>query len=284
MALWIVFPAVACATSGVVVWFFAAGIAGRAHAPSASEVTEWRRLVWPLFAGALVLAFLAGWALQEPDPADERVALGMCLTAALVGAIDIRALLRALRSLCICRGTGAPIATIGLFRCRTVVCDAFRRAASPGVLAAALAHEAAHARARDPLRLWLAQIAADLQWPVPGARLRLRRWALALEAHRDDEAVASGVSPTALAEGILLAARLHVESSGRPSAAITGAGGGLAIRVRRLLEDGTRGQTLAAPGQAPWFGRACWAAVALAAVLGARFGDLLLVFLPGVGR
>src|SRR5204862_92527 len=55
-------------------------------------------------------------------------------------------------------------------------------------LHAALEHEMAHARHRDPLRLWLAQIATDLQWPLVAAQQRFTDWRNALELARDAEA------------------------------------------------------------------------------------------------
>jgi len=287
MALWIVFPVVAFSLFGAVVWVAAAGRSRREEEARAtaetSEVRAWWRLMSPLFAGGLVVAFLAGWALQEPDPADEWVAVELCLLAALVGTIILRALIRALRSVMSARRVRAPIATVGLFQCRAVVSDAFQKAASPEVLSAALAHEAAHVRGRDPLRIWLAQLATDLQWPAPHARRRFRRWALALEIQRDDEAVLGGASATALAESIILAAQLRRSSRAQPVAAITGQGDGLALRVRRLLanESGTRRARLS---MSRWVRTSCLAAIAGAAMLGAAYGDAFLLLLPGVGR
>jgi Zn-dependent protease with chaperone function len=52
-------------------------------------------------------------------------------------------------------------------------------------LAAVLAHAAAHARHRDPLRLWLAQLVTDAQWPAVAASARFHRWRAAVEIARD---------------------------------------------------------------------------------------------------
>lgn len=281
MPLWHVFPVVAFALFGVVVWASAAGRSERKQART-TELRAWWRLMWPLFAGTLVVAFLAGWALQEPDPADEWVTFELFLLAALVWTIMLRAFARAFRSVVSARCFQAPIATVGLFQCRTVVSEAFEKAASPEVLAAALAHEAAHMRGRDPLRIWMAQLAADLQWPIPHARRRFRSWAHALEMQRDDEAVLSGASPTALAESILLAAKLCTSRKAHPTAAITGQGDGLGLRVRRLLAD----QAARRPACPPWFWirTACLATIAVSAALGAAYGDAFLLLLPGVSR
>lgn len=284
MALWLVFSTTAAALCTAVVWLAAAGARPRPE-HDGSERAAWWRLSWPVVAGALVFAFLAGWALREPDPADEQVELGLCAFALIAVTVLARALLRADRARRAARRAWAPIATVGLFRCRTMVSDAFRRSAAPEVLAAALAHEAAHARGRDPARIWIAQLIADLQWPIPGARQRLRRWALALELRRDDEALAAGASPPALAESIVLAARLRCASRGRLQAAMTGAGDGLALRVRRLLAlspgYGSRARRRL---HGFWTGLCCVAGIAAAGWLGVVFGDAVLGWLPGIQR
>lgn len=285
MALWVAFPAVAAALFGTVVWITAAGAGHqeRTSELSVSETRAWWKLVWPVFAGALVVAFLTGWALQEANPADEWVTLKMRALAGVVLAVVLRALLRALCSVRASRHAGAPIVTVGLLRCRTVISDAFEKAASPQVLAAALAHEAAHAWYRDPLRIWMAQLAADLQWPMPRVRRRFRNWVLTLEMRRDDVAIDAGAAPTALAEGILLAARLHSGSVALPSAAVTGSGEGLALRVRRLLYNhAVSGEGTMPRQHMTWLW--CCAAFAVAAWLGAFYGDSLLMLLPGIGR
>lgn len=286
MALWIVFPVVAFALFGAVVWlsaFVTDQLKGGNATAETSEVGAWWRLMWPLFAGLLIIAFLAGWASQEPDPADEWVAIELYLLAALVDAMILRAFFRAFRSAVSSRRVLTPIATVGLFHCRAVVSHAFTCAASADVLAAALAHEAAHIRARDPLRIWLAQLAADLQWPIPNARRRFRNWALALEIRRDDEAVLGGASATALAESILLAAKLRSFPSSQPTAAITGQHNGLALRVRRLLADQTRKRPVSVR-RLYWIRTSYFTAIAVAAAAGIAYGDSLLLLLPGVGR
>lgn len=286
MDLWLVFPVLAFSLFGAAVW--ASSLCQLEPDESRkwiefSEARAWWRLMQPLAAGALVVAFLAGWALREPDPADERVAFEPCLLAGLVGAIVLRALFRATHSVLLARSLQAPIATVGLFRCRVVVSDAFKKAADEKVLDAALAHEAAHIRRRDPLRIWLAQLAADLQWPIPHGHRRFRNWALALEMQRDDEAVLDGASATALAESIIVAARLRTYPGAQPIARITGQGDGLALRVRRLLTD----ETASPPSGTRWHWwvrTSCLAAIVGAAMLGAAYGDSLLLLLPGVGR
>jgi hypothetical protein len=81
-----------------------------------------------------------------------------------------------------------------------VVSPALAEVLDPAALRAVHEHESAHARHHDPLRIWLAELAADLQWPSPSARARLQSWPETLELARDDEARERGAqgptSPT----------------------------------------------------------------------------------------
>ncbi len=275
-----VYLGITAALSALVVWAGAAG-AFDTDGPLASERTAFHRMVWPTFLGALVVAFFTGWALREPDPADERVTLELCVLAGVAGLVLVRAITRAVRGVAQAHETRS-IATVGLFACRVVVVAAFRQAASPEILAAAFAHEAAHVRHRDPLRIWLAQIACDLQWPFGNAGKRFERWLLALELRRDEEAVMAGAAPIALAEGILLAARLQGRAYQGAAVGIAGDGSGIALRVRRLL-DGCVAPTSSQPESAISLLVVVSTLVA-AAVLGASFGDGVLAILPGVAR
>ena len=191
MPLWFVFLVVTLTLFGSAIWMTASGSAAASETNTKNVLSEpaaWRTLVGPAVVGGLFFAFMVGWALQETNPADELVPTSLAVPATVVGAVVLRALVRAVRSALAAPTAATPIATVGLIRARAVVSDAFRERASPEVLAAALAHEAAHIRGRDPLRIWIAQFIADLQWPIPKAQLRLHRWALALELRRDDEA------------------------------------------------------------------------------------------------
>jgi hypothetical protein len=279
---------VASAFFGVVVWLFALSLGGRTRAGD-PEALAWWRLVLPLFAGCVVLAFLFGWALQEPDPADERVGLALRLLAVVSFGILLRALVRSARVLRSSGGVRVSIGTVGWVKPRVVVSEEFRTIAPKTVFAAALAHESAHVRGRDPIRIWLAQLAADLQWPIRGTERRFSAWLLALEAARDDEALAAGTMPEDLAEAILTAAGLHVGlvPSGGPKTANAvgmGAGEGIAWRVRRLLSPQDPGR---APARPRTFGivQASRAGLLMGAFyLGLFYGDALLGVLPGVGR
>jgi beta-lactamase regulating signal transducer with metallopeptidase domain len=120
--------------------------------------------------------------------------------------IFARTVWRAARSLTISR-THLTIATVGFFRPRIIVSPQFAEAIDKQALAAAMEHEGAHARHRDPLRLWLAQLATELLWPAPAATLRLQIWKRALEIARDDEARSRGAAGPDLAAAILASLR-----------------------------------------------------------------------------
>lgn len=217
--------------------------------PSALEAerTAWWALWRPLLPGALVLAFLFGWALQEPESAEALHAWAY-LCATPIALVWGRASVRAWRS-----GSASKVAlagTVGLLRPRVVIAPELRSALDDSALKAVLEHEHAHARHRDPLRLWLAQLATDLQWPARAAQLRLARWREVLELARDEEACASGAAGPDLAAAVVTAARLQRQE--RPLAAIAGLGSavprrGLVVghsaddalraRIARLLDE-----------------------------------------------
>ncbi len=267
----------------------ASRFASRSDVPDFSEARCWRRLTLPVSLGAASGAFLIGWALQEPDPANERLAFSVWWLAAMMVLVGVRAGLRGYLSWRAERLSRPVAATLGFFRPHVVLSQAFASAARPTVLEAAEAHERAHARGYDPLRIWFAQRLADLQWPFVGSRARFEAWLLALEARRDDEAVASGAEPIALAEAILLAARLSTRDRARASlgaaAQIAGSGAEqLARRVRRLLD---RSAAHDRPTQRERSGFAAPSMVALLAVFvsaGFLYGETVVAWLPGVIR
>lgn len=282
MVLELVLALIAFAVFSLVVWLAALPATWPLRRSHESERVAWWRLVFPLFVGALVISFLLGWAIQEGDPADERVGTIPKVLALVSCAVVLRACYRAATAVRLGELARVPIGTIGLLNPRVVVSDEFRKSVSSEVLAAALAHERAHVRGRDPLRIWLAQFAADLQWPVPRTAQRFSAWLVALEAERDDEALANGASGEDLADAILTAARFHVAAATRPCAYVEGAGGGVAWRVRRLL-SATR-PTRPLNWQVRWLTLAsCLVLLASAVGLGTRYGDCVLGMLPGVG-
>ena len=105
-------------------------------------------------------------------------------------------------------------------------------------MVAALEHERAHVRGRDPLRIWLASIVTDMQWPWPPARRRFTAWLRALEIARDDEARANGVRGADLAAAILaIATAQRALPTHCATAPLTDDSRRLQDRIARLLGD-----------------------------------------------
>jgi len=245
----------------------------RATSARSLERIAWRALWLPVVPALVVVAALGGWALGQPDPIPDKVSLWLVVLSLPCAALALRAGLRASRAL-ICAQGESSTATVGLVRPWIVFSPHLARRLSERQLQAALEHERAHVRHRDPLRIWLAQLATDLQWPWPSARRRLGDWLVALEAARDEEARAAGVEGSDLAEVIVACARLAGAGDHR-QAALSGEASSLKQRVQRLLLP------LPAWSVTPGFRR--WtAAMALAglliaaAILGALFGQPVL--------
>ncbi|MFP6560369.1 hypothetical protein WJ542_19005 [Paraburkholderia sp. B3] len=209
------------------------------------ERHAWLRLWLPVMPAMLVAAWLCGWALREPDPVDDRlsqwVLIGACLPFALIAA---RAVARAVWAL----GRDprdADVCTVGLLRPRVLFSPFLARTLDDAALQAAWQHEQAHACHRDPLRIWLAQLATDLQWPWPGARARFDGWLEALECARDDEARSLGTSGEDLAAALLTTLRHTQGARKEPSrpgrstiqahALLVGDRDALQRRIERLL-------------------------------------------------
>lgn len=198
----------------------------------ALEARRWRRLWLPLLPALVAVGALSGWALMEPDNA-EPVPVGAVLLAAALALVPARALVRACHS-AVARES-APATTIGLWRPRIVLSAALTSTVDGEVADAVTAHEEAHARHRDPLRIWLGQLATDLQWPWPQARRRFESWLESLELARDDEARRRGADGAALAAGILAAARLGGGAAAAVAARLHRPSLSLSRRIDRLL-------------------------------------------------
>ncbi|TAM85724.1 MAG: hypothetical protein EPN41_11500 [Candidimonas sp.] len=217
---------------------------GHENVTRAGESRAWLRLWLPVIPTLVIGAWLCGWALQAPDPV--RLPLGRtvialaCMPFALVA---LRALLRAIWVL-LREPTDLPVCTVGLLRPRIIFSPFLARNLETRLLRAAWEHELAHARHHDPLRIWLAQIATDLQWPWPPAGRRFAAWLETLEWARDDEARSRGVAGTDLASALVAVAR-HGASVARNGASrweatsdapLVGAGTqSLEARISRLL-------------------------------------------------
>jgi len=97
------------------------------------------------------------------------------------------------------------------------------------------AHEAAHARHRDPLRVWAGQFATDLQWPGRGATDRLAQWRHALELARDEEVRRHGIDGADLAAAVI-AALQFANANASHAVSIVGSHERVRERIITLLE------------------------------------------------
>jgi hypothetical protein len=210
-----------------------------AHSQSSSACTleqiTWARIWQPVVPALMAAVALCGWALVEPDPVPEKVPWSLMLMAIPFALLMARAAIRSGRAVMADQGDPAT-ATVGLLRPWIVFSPHLAKRLRDLQIEAALEHERAHARHRDPLRIWLAQLATDLQWPWPQARERLHQWLSALELARDEEARAAGVDGTDLAEVILASARFTGQANLSMQAALIGAPSTLRERIRRLLD------------------------------------------------
>lgn len=254
----------------------------------AEERRAWLRLWLPVVPTLLIAAWLCGWALQEPDPVhdyvDRWVLIGACLPFALV---MVRALLRATWALAQ-EPTERGICTVGLLRPTIVFSPFLARSLDVRQVDAAWEHERAHVRHHDPLRIWLAQIATDMQWPWPWARDRFDAWLEVMECARDDEARRNGTSGVELAAAVLATVRQlpATPSAGGilgkfgvpPDALLVGNPQALQRRIARLLAplqefESSAGRLLAAlpPAEVSLIG-----ALLIACALGVHYGEHVL--------
>jgi hypothetical protein len=252
------------------------------------ERAAWLRLWWPLTPALLVAAGLCGWALSQPDPVPDRVGPLVFIVCAPFVLIGMRAIVRAGWSL-----LGGPeqfgVATIGLIRPQIVFAPELARLLDDRAIQAALAHERAHVRHRDPLRIWIAQFVTDLQWPWTSAQKRFERWLAALERARDDEARAEGIEGADLAAALVASVRFSNAKRGHRNMTTAGAAGGCARltgdrsaleeRVARLLQPlagEPKDRTPTTLQVAFLLSLALVVAVALGVVYGERFVGTLL--------
>ena len=233
------------------------------------ERRAWRRVWLPLVPAALLFAALCGWAIVEPAAA-ERVPNRLLLGALPFAAVLLRAAWRALRS-----GTSAhrslAIGTVGLFRPRIILSPHIAARLDAPALAAAVAHERAHMRHWDPLRLWLAQLGSDLLWPWPAAEARFLRWRQALELARDEEARLSGIAGPDLAAAILSSVQLSRSDTSSSAASLSGDASFVKERIARLMQPLEPG-TPQVNGSVVWLLGVAFG-VLLAALLGTEFGE-----------
>lgn len=252
-----------------------------ALAPSSGVLRErmaFQRLISPLAPAVVLLGGLSGFALVETEAVEaaEVVPTAAVLLALAFGVVVARAVVRAAVSLLRVQSTRTA-AAMGLLRPRTCIAEAFAQSLSAGERAAVQLHEEAHVRHRDPLRIWLGQIVADLQWPAPASAERFAAWRFALELARDDEARSHGIEGADLASAVLKAARIEGTQCG-PMVGLTGEAAHLRERVERLLSPLPRDttQVRGTPHVLVFF-----ATLALAFPCGAAFGELLILNVLG---
>jgi hypothetical protein len=244
------------------------------------ERAAWLRLWRPLAPALIVAAWLCGWALSQPDPVPARVGPLVFIVCAPFVLIGMRAILRAGWSL-----LGNPeqfgIATVGLIRPHIVFAPALARLLDDHAIQAALAHERAHVRHLDPLRIWIAQFVTDLQWPWSSAQRRFETWLAALEHARDDEARAEGIEGADLAAALVASVRFHRNFTPGICARLIGDRSAFAERVERLLQpldSAPRDRTPTTLQVALFLSLALLGALALGSIYGERFVGTLLAF------
>jgi len=197
------------------------------------EARAWEHLWAPAIPALVPLFGFLGWTVADPE-GTETPSLSRIIAVTPFLVVWLRAVVRATRRVFL-RADGDAL-TIGLLRPRVTISARLRASLESRELAAAIAHEEAHARHRDPLRIWLAQILLDVQWPFRRAKARQRNWLRALELARDQEAIRHGAEPTDLASAILAAARLSPVRARDARAALGDDASFLETRLRRLLE------------------------------------------------
>jgi BlaR1 peptidase M56 len=275
-SLVLVFLAVGVALAG---WIPPAGRAASGSSQSGWDLerSRWRSLWAPALVPAIAIATTFGWRLQEPPVTDEPLTRVVLLFVIPAAVIAVRALWRAFLA---CRRplVPPPIATMGLLRPRIVVSTKLDSVLDPAAMDAAMAHERAHARHFDPLRIWIAQMVTDLQWPSPFARRRLDAWLSALEIARDEEARRGGALGEDLAAAVVAVARMHVFSTGA-AAGLTGTEAALAARVHRLLAP----LPTASWRRALLLPTCVSLAIAMGVLFGATHGDSFVRALPFIG-
>jgi Zn-dependent protease with chaperone function len=154
------------------------------------------------------------------------------------------------------------VAQVGLVAARLFVARSVVKACTADELKTVIAHELAHASARDNLRRIAMVWAPDvLAWLPAGARLA-QAWALAAELAADETAARGPADRLHLASALVKVARLASLPAGPlPASALYG-GGPIAERVRRLLHT----QAQVAPSSSwSWPSRVALAALVAAA-------------------
>ena len=203
--------------------------------PSALERHAWLAVCSPLVPVLVIAAWLVGWAFTQPDPVtglDPFIVLAVWLP---FGFLFARATVRAVWAL-VRDSPECGVSTFGFLQPQVVFSPFLARRLDEPVIRAALAHEHAHARHRDPLRIWVAQFITDLQWPWPQAQRRLTAWLAALELARDEEARRENIEGADLAAAVLASVRFLGDLAPRER---RGLGGTQLVHARLIGEEQT---------------------------------------------
>ena len=198
------------------------------------ERRQWFALWWPAAPTLIVTTWLCGWALSQPDPVRDPVGPLLFIVCAPFALIVLRAAARAVWALARSPGD-CGVATVGILRPHIVFAPQLAKRLDDRAISAALAHERAHIRHRDPLRIWVAQWVTDLQWPWPSAQDRFVSWLSALELARDDEARADGVDGADLAAALIGSLRFQCGQCPAAGAGLIGRPEAVQARIERLL-------------------------------------------------
>ncbi len=207
---------------------------GNASASRRVERRRWLALLWPAAPTSVVAAWLCGWALSQPDPVQGPVGPLLFIACVPFGVVVVRAVVRAAWSLARSPGD-CGVATVGLLRPHIVFAPQLAKRLDARAIEAALAHERAHVRHRDPLRIWVAQLVTDLQWPWNSAQRRFTSWLEVLEYARDDEARAAGVEGADLAAALVGSLRFQSAKCCTGGVGLIGQPEVVQARIKRLL-------------------------------------------------
>jgi Zn-dependent protease with chaperone function len=225
--------------------------------------------VWPAAAALLFVGIVFVPSYWKYEPRDVVEGFDVTLTALALGAAGLcvaagargvgawrsavrrtRLWMRTARPLAIA-GTRISIseidadpplmALVGVLRPRLIVTRGLVAALTDEELAASVAHEIGHSRARDNLKRLLMRAAPDVLTSTAAARAIERRWASAAE-HRADRVAANDgpVARCALASALVKVARLTptMMTIAEPISTLID-GGEIVSRVERLLADAT---------------------------------------------
>jgi len=205
------------------VWVFVHACA-RAWATAASLPVV---LALSLTLSVWFLAIGHGW--RHARAADEVLRLAAARATSPTGAVLAVSRQLGIRRLIVTDIPEPLVFCAGLLRPAVVVSSSLITSLSPPALAAVLAHEAAHARRRDPLRQIVAYAIARGLWIAPAARRGADHLRLRLEVAAD-RAAARYAGRRALAEALLA---LHVQPAA--SHAVAGGASELAARIDALV-------------------------------------------------